>query len=232
MVSNLSEHIIVCGFGRVGKKVSSELRAEGIPFIVLDDDEQRFAHAQEYGYLAMKGNAANEGVLHQVGIDSARGLVSAVDSDAENVFIVLTARGLNPTLNIVARANYEDSEPKLLRAGANRTLVPYHIGGKRLVTMLLRPSVADFLDEVSHASGMEFLIEEIPVGESSPLAGKTIAQSQIRNLLGVAVLAYRDVNGKFNTHPNSETLIEANGLLLAIGTRDQLRDLMKFARGE
>jgi len=230
MLSNLSDHIIVCGFGRVGRKVASELTQEGVPFIIIDTDSVRIEHAQEFGYIAVVGNAANETMLKQAGIDTARGLVAAVNSDAENVFIVLTARGMNSNIQIVARANFEDSEPKLIRAGANRTIVPYTISGKRMVTMLVRQSVADFLDEVAHVGGMELLLEQIKVEPNSPLAGKTIAESNIRYEQGVTVLACRHVDGKFDTHPGPDTLIEPNGLLLVLGTREQLREVMKYAK--
>jgi len=230
MLSKLTDHVIICGFGRVGRKVASELTQEGIPFIIIDTDSVRVEHAREYGYIAVDGNAANESMLNQAGIDKARGLVAAVNSDAENVFIVLTARGLSPVIQIIARANFEDSEPKLIRAGANRTIVPYTISGKRMVTMLVRPSVADFLDEVAHVGGMELLLEQIRVEPNSLLAGKTIAESNIRYEQGVTVLACRHVDGKFDTHPGPDTIIESNGLLLVLGTREQLRELMKYAK--
>src|SRR6185436_4469703 len=130
----------------------------------------------------------DEGKLKEAGIERARGLVAAAKSDAENVFIVLTARSLRPNLSIVARADVEESEPKLLRAGANRVILPYHITGRRLVTMLVRPDVADFLDEVSHASGMELLLEQIQVASGSTLAGKTLADAQARHQFDVTVL--------------------------------------------
>jgi len=230
MLSKLTDHVIVCGFGRVGRKVASELTQEGIPFIIVDTDPVRVEHARGHDYIAVVGNAANENMLKQAGIDTARGLVAAVNSDAENVFIVLTARGLNPTIQIVARANFEDSEPKLIRAGANGTIVPYTISGKRMVTMLVRPSVADFLDEVAHVGGMELLLEQVRVEPNSRLAGKTIAESNIRSEQGVTVLACRHIDGKFDTHPGPETVIEPNGLLLVLGTREQLRELMKYAK--
>jgi len=232
MLSNLTDHVIVCGFGRVGRKVASELTQEGVPFIIIDTDAERVEHAQGHGYIAVVGNAANENMLKQAGIDTARGLVAAVNSDAENVFIVLTARGMNSKIQIVARANFEDSEPKLIRAGANGTIVPYTISGKRMVTMLVRPSVADFLDEVAHVGGMELLLEQIKIEPDSPLAGKTIAETNFRYEMGVTILACRNQEGVFDTHPGPQTIIVPNGLLLVLGTREQLRELMKYAKGK
>lgn len=231
MQSKLSDHVIICGFGRVGRRVSNELIQEGVPFIIVDTNPARVEHAWERGYTAVVGNAANEQMLKEAGIKKARALIAAVSSDAENVFIILTARSLNPDLPIIARANYEDSEPKMIRAGANRTIVPYTISGKRMVTMLMRPSVADFLDEIAHVGGLELLLEQITVEPDSPLAGKTISETNFRNELGVAILACRSPDGVFDMHPGPNTLIEPNGLLLVLGTREQLRETMRYAKG-
>jgi voltage-gated potassium channel len=232
MLSKLSDHVIVCGFGRVGKRVSDELTQEGVPFVVVDTQPEQVQHAEGLGYIAIVGNAANDSMLVQAGIDNARALVAAVNSDAENVFIILTARNLNADIQIIARANYEDSEPKMIRAGANRTIVPYDISGKRMVTMLVRPSVADFLDEVAHVSGLELLLEQIKIEPNSPLAGKTISETNFRTEMGVAILACRNPEGVFDMHPGPQTLIEPDALLLVLGTREQLRDMLRYARGD
>lgn len=231
MLSKLSDHVIVCGFGRVGRRVSNELTQEGVSFIVVDINTERVEHAWELGYVAVVGNAANETMLIEAGIKDARALIACVNSDAENVFIILTARSLNPSLQIIARANYEDSEPKMIRAGANRTIVPYDISGKRMVTMLMRPNVADFLDEVAHVGGMELLLEQIHVSPESPFAGKTLLEMNVRSTMGITVLACRHTDGRFETHPGPETMIEPDGILLVLGTRDQLRDMKRFAQG-
>ena len=231
MLSKLSDHVIVCGFGRVGRRVSDELTQEGVQFIVVDINPERVEHAWELGYVAVVGNAANETMLTEAGIKEARALIACVNSDAENVFIILTARSLNPSLQIIARANYEDSEPKMIRAGANRTIVPYDISGKRMVTMLMRPNVADFLDEVAHVGGMELLLEQIHVSPESPFAGKTLLDMEVRSTMGITVLACRHTDGRFETHPGPETIIEPDGILLVLGTRDQLRAMKRFAQG-
>lgn len=231
MLSKLSDHVIVCGFGRVGRRVSNELTQEGVSFIVMDINPERIEHAWELGYVAVVGNAANETMLNEAGIEKARALIACVNSDAENVFIILTARSLNTSLQIIARANYEDSEPKMIRAGANRTIVPYDISGKRMVTMLMRPSVADFLDEVAHVGGMELLLEQIHISPESPFAGKTLLEMNVRSTMGITVLACRHTDGRFETHPGPETMIEPDGILLVLGTRDQLRDMKRFSQG-
>lgn len=230
VIKTLSQHVIVCGFGRVGRHVSDELKAEGIPFVVVDPDPDRVQHAENRGYLTLKGNAAREDILTLAGIHKARGMVVAVNSDAENVFIVLTARSLNESIYIVSRANYEDSEPKLLRAGANRTIEPYLIGGKRMVTMLMRPSVADFLDEVAHAGGLELVLEQIKILPGSFLDGKKIAESGISANFGVTVLACRAASGKFLTPPGPNTLLVGDLSIIVLGTREQLKKLMQAAQ--
>jgi voltage-gated potassium channel len=155
--------------------------------------------------------------------------VAAVDSDAENVYIALTARGLNPKLYIIARANFEESESKLLRAGADRVLLPYRISGKRMVTMLLRPEVADFLDEVAFAGGVELLLEQIKVGGKSALQGLTLAEARSALQADVTVVAYKDPGSAKNMRPGPELRLVEGMQLLALGTRDDLRRLIKMA---
>lgn len=231
MLRKLTDHIIVCGYGRVGREVAHELRAEKLPFVVMDKDPDKITRIQDAGYLALQGNAANEIYLKEAGIERARGLVAAVNSDAENVFIVLTARGLRPNLTIVARANYEDSESKLLRAGANRVIFPYRISGRRMVTMMVRPHVADFLDEVTHAGEQELLVEQVWLAQSSPLVGQTLGQADLRNLFNITILACRSADGQVNTHPGAEMTLCADSHLVVLGTRDQIQALARLAEG-
>jgi voltage-gated potassium channel len=231
MLAKLSNHTIICGYGRVGRRVAHDLHAENLPFVVIDHDPAEVAHCHEIGYLALEGNGANEAHLHQAGIGHARGLVATTGSDAENVFIVLTARGLRADLSILARANYEDSEAKLLRAGADRVILPSSIAGRRMVSMLVRPAVADFLDEVAHASGMELLLEQVHLLPGSSLVGQSLSRADVTGRLGLLVLAYKRPEGQLITNPDGGTVLQANAQLIALGTRDQLQALNKLARG-
>jgi voltage-gated potassium channel len=231
MLASLKNHVIVCGFGRVGRFVAQDLKSEGISFVILEKDPAIVELTHRFGYLSLQGNAANEGLLEQAGILHARGLVAALNSDAENVYITLTARGMNPDLNIIARANFEESESKLLRAGANRVLLPYSLSGRRMVTMLLRPEIADFLDEVSHIGGMELLLEQVTVGKASQLEGLTLAEAKIRLQLNVSILIYRDPGSTTNLRPSPETRFAEGMQVFAFGTRDDLQLLMKLASG-
>lgn len=232
MIEKLANHIIVCGYGRVGRNVANELRAEKISFVVIDPDAKKIEHLHAAGDLALQGNAANEAVLQEAGIARARGLVAAVNSDAENVFIVLTAREMQPNLFIVARANFETSEPKLLRAGANRVLSPYRIAGRRMVTMIARPEVADFIDEVAHVGSEELLLEQIELKPDCELVGKTIEQAALSERFGVTIVACRTANHPARRMPGANTCLEANMQLLALGTQEQLQMLLKLASGE
>ena len=231
MLAHISHHVIICGYGRIGRHVAHELKAEGIPFVVVDLSPEKIADIMESGCLALQGNASSEANLKEAGIDRARGLVAAANSDAENVFIVLTARSMRKDLLIVARANFEESEPKLLRAGANRLILPYRITGRRMVTMLVRPDVADFLDDVAHAGGMELLLEQVQLMPASPLVGKTLSQAQLPGKLGITVVACKLPNGQLNMRIRPDTVLQANAQLIALGTREQLQAFIKQAQG-
>ena len=225
MLEQLNDHIIVCGYGRVGKSVVHQLCAEKLQFMVIETNAELLLHLRELGHLALHGNAANEELLKAAGIDRARGLVACAGTDAENVYIVLTARGLRPDLNIVARASYEESEAKLLRAGANRVMLPSNIAGRRMVTMLVRPEVADYLDVISHASDLELLVEQITIAETSILAHKTLAEAELGPRWGITVLACA-THGRMNLRPGADTAIEPGTRLIVLGTRDQLQELI------
>ena len=228
MLEQLNDHIIVCGYGRVGKSVVHQLSAEKLQFVIIETESERVLHLHELGHLALHGNAANEELLRAAGIDRARGLVACAGTDAENVYIVLTARGLRPDLNIVARANYEESEAKLLRAGANRVMLPSNIAGRRMVTMLVRPEVADYLDVISHASDLELLVEQLSIEATSSLANKTLAEAELGPRWGITVLACA-TRDRMNLRPGADTLIEPGTRLIVLGTRDQLQELIAAA---
>ena len=231
MLAELSQHFIVCGYGRVGRNVVTELQSEQLPFVVIEPQPEKVTAVQASGALAVQGDAAVEGVLRQAGIERARGLVACAKTDADNVFIVLTARSLRPDLIIVARADVEESEAKLRRAGASRVILPYHITGRRMVTMLVRPDVADFLDEVSHTSGLELVLEQIQIAPTSPLAGLALAVAQARHDFEVTVLACKHADGQWNTRPHSETVVQPGCQLIALGTLPNLQKLLALARG-
>ncbi|NTU84241.1 MAG: potassium channel protein [Chloroflexales bacterium] len=230
MLANLSAHTIICGYGRMGRHVADELHLQRRPFVVIDPKLEKIERVRQTGYLALQGNGANEADLRTAGIARARSLVATANSDAENVFIVLTARSLRPDMVIVARANYDDSEEKLLRAGATRVIQPYRLSGRRMAAVLERPGVADFLDEVMHAGNLELLIDQVDLCPGAALAGQTLGAANLRSRLGITVLALRVPGGRFNTSPGANTLLEPGLSLIALGTPEQLQALAALAR--
>jgi len=223
-ISKLKGHIIVCGFGRVGKEVSRVFHDEGIDFVVVDNSKDSIAEAAASGYLYVEGNASSDEVLKEAGILNARGLVAAAGSDADNVFVTLSARGLRPDIFITARANAQESEFKLRRAGADRTIYPHVLGGRRLAMLALRPLVVDFVDTALESRGKELVLENIGVGPGSPVIGKTCKEGQ-RCGNGAVILAVRKKDGRLFTSLSDEMLLELGDQLIVIGNREQLRDL-------
>jgi voltage-gated potassium channel len=224
-IDQLSNHYIICGFGRVGEQVAREFKRAGAPFVVLDPnpDIKKYLDAEEVLYI--QGDAADEQVLRDAGIDKAKGLVSVVDSDADNVYVTLTARALNPGLFIITRANLENSAYKLKRAGANRVISPYSLGGRRIASMVLKPVVSDFLDTVMHGEKMEFQLEEMTIGKGSPLKDATVREADVRKKSGAMVISIYRADGHFENDLHGDTRISEGDRLIVIGTPEQLEKL-------
>jgi voltage-gated potassium channel len=229
MLNKLNNHTIVCGYGRMGRHVVDELRAQNMPFVVIELDREKVQHISRLGYPALHGDASNEENLSAARIEHARSLVTAASTDAENVFIVLTARSMRPDITIVSRANEDGSEEKLRRAGATRVLLPYRISGRRMVTLLVRPDVADFLDEVMHASDLELLVDQITLSPESELIGKTLSEAGLRSKFGVTVLACHMPGKYLDTSPSADTMLRGEARLIVLGTREQLQQLSQVA---
>lgn len=225
-IQDLKDHYILCGFGRVGQQVALELEREHVPFVVIDNNPEPIQGCSARGYLYIEGDASNDEVLLEAGIMRAKGLVTATDADADNVYITLSAKGLKAGLFVVARANLEKSEYKLTKAGADRVLSPYSIGGRRLASLLLRPTVVEFLDVVMHGTEIELLMEEVIVREKSQFVGGTMGEVRKRCVAGANILALKKKGGeKMIANPVPETRIDAGDRFVALGTREQLRDL-------
>ncbi len=224
-IEAITNHVIICGYGRVGNSVARELKAESIPFVIVDQDPERVAICNSLGYLGMLGDATDDLVLSAAGIERAHALISALDDDAQNVFITLSARVLNPEIVIAARSSSAQSERKLHLAGAQHVVSPYVIAGHRLAGVVVRPRVIEFLDTVIYSSGLEFWLEEIMVGLRSLVVGKSLADSQIGQDTGALLLAIVRSNGDRVANPHADTMIHAGDTLIAIGTREQLGKL-------
>jgi len=226
-IRELSGHVIVAGLGRVGRQAALELHAAGTSFVVVDPNEPSIQQATERGYLALVGDATADEVLERAGIRRARGLIATTGSDATNLYIVLSARVLNPELYIVARAADEVGVTKLARAGANRAVSPYAIGGHRLAHLMLSPAVVDFFETALRRGNDTLAIEDLAMPADSPCVGRTLDNLNIRRTTGATVLAIlRD--GNPTVSPSGDLTLAAADHLLALGTGDQLRRLEKL----
>jgi voltage-gated potassium channel len=227
-IGRLADHYIICGAGRVGRSVARELTRRPVPFVILENNESK---AQKFGaeeWLTLIGDATQEQTLREARIEYARGLVAATTTDATNLYIVLTARSLNPRLRIIARASEEMAEKHLLSAGADSVVSPYVFAGQRIAHSFLRPHVVSFLDTATTHLGMDLEIGEVPIAGQSPFAGKTIESSRIRQDRGVIILAIkREAGMRFNPAPDDR--IEAGDYLIAMGEPQQLRELEHMA---
>ena len=221
-ISAMSGHVIVCGWGRVGRTIARDIAASGRDVVVVEMDPERVA-AIDVPFV--EGDATDDNVLSAASIEHAGALVAALDSDAANLYVTLTGRSARPDLFIVARARVESAEAKLTQAGANRVVNPQHIGGERIAAMVLQPAVADFLDVVMHDGSLEFRLAEVEVHAGSPVAGLSLRDAHLRDRTGALVLAMRDGAGSFRTNPTPDTVIEAGEVLIAIGTTAQLKAL-------
>jgi voltage-gated potassium channel len=231
-ISRLSDHYIICGAGRVGRRVATEIAARNLPLVIVEQDPAKARWAQERDFPVILGDATSEEVLRQARIEHARGLASAVTSDAQNVYIVLTARGMAPDLPIIARASEESAEPKLLKAGAATVVSPYSYAGQRIARMLTRPNVQRLIDLAlsSLTEGeTDLQIEEMRVAERSQLVGTSLHEADIRHRLGVVVLAIRRAGGRLDFNPGPEQTISAGDFLIAMGDSQKLKELETLA---
>jgi voltage-gated potassium channel len=227
-IASMRDHVIICGWGRVGHAIADEVDASARALVIIEHDAQQ---AEGVRHPVIVGDATDDSTLRAAGIGRALALVAAVDTDAGNSFITLSARALKPDLFIVARARSETSAEKLRRAGADRVVNPHTIGGARMAAFVLRPNVAEFLDVVMHESSLEFRLEEVQVVDSSPIVGRSLRDTQLRERTGALVLALRDKGGDFQTNPPPETVFEVGQVIIAIGTQDELDTLVEYVRG-
>lgn len=226
-IETLSRHVIVAGLGRVGRQAAQELYAASTPFVIVDPAEAAEHAAEERGYLLLRGDATEDAVLARAGIARARGLIATTANDATNMYIVLSARVLNPALHIVTRAADEASVSKLIRAGANRAISPYAIGGHRLAHLILSPAVVDFFETALRRGDDALNIEDVAVDAASPIAGKTLEDLDIRSATGAAVLAVLR-EGSPLVNPAGTLALQPGDQLLALGTREQLTRLERL----
>lgn len=235
----MKKHFIIAGFGRVGEEVALALRHEGISFAVVENKSDAITRAQSYGYLVIEGSATEDEILLMAGIERARGIICATANDATNVYVVLSARGLNENLFIISRASDENSEAKLMRAGADRVISPYVLSGRRMANLAIRPYVVDFLDVTGTAGQLEKTLEEIIVEDGSIISNRTLGEVDLRNRTGALILGLYRSTGELLTSPSADTLLEPGTRMIVMGTRDELdvtealsRNFMNLKSGE
>jgi voltage-gated potassium channel len=230
-MSKLRNHFIICGAGRVGSHLIRSLQVSHETLIVLESDPQKVALLVDSGVAVLVRDATLEESLRDAGVEHARGLAACLPDDADNVYVVLTARDLNPKIHIVARAAEEQAEAKLIRAGANRVVAPTIIGGHRMAMALTKPAVGDFLDSIT-ANQLELGFEQLEVEPMSSFVGKKLSETKIRSQLNIVIVSIRRSSGALIFNPNADTMIEAGDMLIAIGNVDSLATLTALARGQ
>jgi voltage-gated potassium channel len=230
-ISKLRDHYIICGFGRIGYRICREFQSRPTPFVVVEKDPQHLERLNREGHLYVEGDATDDEILQSAGVAHAKGLITAVTSDTDNVYITLTARGLNPELFILARAGEEGSEKKLMRAGASKVISPYTIGANRMAQAILRPSVVDFIELATTSEHLELQIEEIAIDPSSSLVGKTLIDSGIRQSTGIIIVGIKQVDGQMVFNPPPGMAIEPDSVLITLGERPAINQLEKIAGG-
>ncbi len=228
-IKRLKGHYIICGFGRIGEIIARQLKERGIPLVVVENNPEHVSRLEESGYSFVVGDATREEVLQEAGIERASGLVSVVHSDADNVYITLTARSLKPDLYIVARAEERGAEQKLKRAGADRVESPYEIGGRKMAYAILRPTVTTFI-ELAMAEGVDLSMEEVTVEPTSPLIGLALKDSGIRRDLDLIVVAIKRASGEMLYNPTPDTQIQGEDTLVVLGMRQNLEALEKLVQ--
>jgi voltage-gated potassium channel len=223
-IEKLEDHYIICGYGRMGKIICREMMQSNAPFIITEKDPGVIASIDK-NILAVQGDSTQDAVLKEAGIEKAKGLISVLSTDADNLYVVLSARGLNPKLRIVARASDEGVEQKLVRAGADHVVSPYFIGGLRIAHTILKPAVVDFIEFATKSGNIELQMEEIQVKESSPITDKALDECGIRKELGIIIVAIKRASGEMEFNPKSTSVIKRGDTLVAMGETKQLKAL-------
>ena len=225
-IDTMTGHVVICGWGRVGREVARYLGNAGQQIVVVDRDAERTA---SLGYATVTGDVTDDDTLLRAGIERAGTLIAALDTDADNLFVTVSSRSFNAGIHVIARARGESSEAKLLRVGADRVVNPQRLGGDRMAAFVTQPHVVDFLDVVMHDGSLEFRLEELLVGAASPLAGQTLRSSQVHARTGCLVLAIRRPDGSFTPNPSPEVEVASGDVLIGVGTTEQLSALAAYA---
>lgn len=228
-ITRMSGHVVICGWGRVGRQVATFLEHAGTELVVVDRDASRLATAP---HPTVEGDVTDDRTLVQAGVERAAAVVAALDTDADNLYVTVSCRALRPEAQIIARARGDSSEPKLLRVGADRVVNPQRLGGDRMAAFVVQPHVVDFVDVVMHDGTLEFRLEEILVRPDSVLVGETLHSARVHDHTGALVLAVRHTDGAFTTNPSPSTAIGSGDVLIGVGTGEQLAALARYASSD
>ena len=231
MIEKLNDHYLICGFGRVGRGAAAELQHAGVPFVVIDRDPERVERARAAGMLAVAADSTRDESLRQAGIERARGLVAALATDADNLFVLLSAKGLNPRIYVATRAAEESAEAKMRRAGADAVFAPYSLTGHRLAQSLLRPHVVQFLDFTTKEIGEDVAIEQVRVADSSRMVAKSLRDMQLGREYNVIVMGIRRADGRMAFNPTADTTVSPGDYLIVMGRLDNLRTIEAILGG-
>lgn len=228
-VKGVRNHYIICGYGRMGQAIAAEFRARKVPFVVVENNPEQISRLVAEKALVVEGDATEEKALREAGVEKAKGLIAVAPTDADNTFITLTAKGINPNIFVVARSIKTEDEPKLRRAGADRVMSPYIMGGKRMAWAVLRPAVVDFLESAVYSESLELEISEVTVSAQSEFVNKKLRESGVREKSGATVIAIRTKGGELNISPPPDIEIGEDDVLIAVGTPDQLESLQRMS---
>lgn len=229
MIEKLENHIVVCGYGRVGQSATEILLESNKDIAIIEKDEQLVDKLQAEGMNVVPGDATKDEMLREAGLERADGIMVCTGSDTDNLFIVLSARTLNPNLNIVARSADSENEGKMRRAGADRVVSPYQLGGRFMANVLTKPHVTEFLDVVTLDSGLELWLEEVMIAENSPLAGHTVIEADLRRKTGAILVALLQLETGTTLTPDENTQLQVGDEMFVLGTREQLRKLEELS---
>ncbi len=227
-IHRLKDHYIVCGYGRIGTYISGQFKAEGLPFVIIESDDEIIRRIEEEGFTYIRGDATDEKALLDAGVERAKGLITAVASDADNLYITLTARGLNPNLYILSRASEEKAEKKLLSAGADKVVSPYLIGAHRMAMAIIRPAVVELMELAMTRESLQLQLKEIKVNDTAKLPGTTLMESGIRGELDLIVVAIKKEDGSMIFNPAFNTIIENGDTLISLGQSTNLNKLAEL----
>jgi len=230
-INRLKNHVIICGYGRMGAVIADELKARSIPFVVIEKDVDALEELENKRYPFMKGDATDDDTLIEAGVERCRALATVLLNDSDNLFVTLSAHSINPSMTIIARSSNPKNTPKMRAAGATRVLNPYLSGGRLITRQLLHPSVTEFFEVVGQWHESDISIEEVQIAESSPLAGVKLRDAPIRREMDVIVVGVRGKNAAMQFNPPSDLAPEAGDTLVVLGHRDNVERLARLAEG-